>query len=208
MRTAIAIAFGALLAGCASNARRPESGAAAVRPESARPAVDDELSPERAELAQRFRDIVLTDQTGKRVRLFEDLVKGRVVVLNFMFVTCTGSCPRNTGNLVEVQRLLNGGVQFVSISLDAENDTPEVLAEYARAHGVGPGWSFLTGDKDEIDALRKSLGFYDPDPVVDADRTQHAGTVLYGNERIGRWSHMPALLSPEFIAAGVRRVML
>lgn len=107
---------------------------------------------------------------------------------------------------MKVQKLLGEGVSFVSITLDAEHDTPEVLHAYAVAHGVGPGWSFLTGDKDEIDALRRSLGFYDPDPVIDADRTQHAGTFVYGNERLGRWSHMPALVSPEFIAAAVRRV--
>lgn len=197
-------ACAALVAACAARGPLPVT---ATRATAAVPVDKAGLPPERAEVAPRFLDIALTDQAGQRVRLFDDLVKGQVVVLNFMFTTCNGVCPRNTANLVRVQKLLGGGVRFISITLDAERDSPAVLAEYARAQGVGPGWSFLTGDKDQIEALRKSLGFYDPDPAVDADRTQHAGTVLYGNERLVRWSHMPALLSPEFIAAGVRRVI-
>ena len=171
------------------------------------PVGDAGFSPERANIAPRFLDIELTDQDGHRVRLFDDLVKEQVVVLNFMYVTCSSACPRNTSNLAKVQKLVGGGVRFISITLDAERDSPEVLAEYARAHRAGPGWSFLTGDKRQIEALRKSLGFYDPDPAIDADRTQHAGIVLYGNERLSRWSHMPALLSPEFMAAAVGRVI-
>lgn len=168
---------------------------------------DAGLSAERAGIARRFRGIVLRDEAGRRVNLFDDLVRDRVVVINFMYATCTGTCPGTSANLAKVQELLGDEACFVSISLDPERDTPPVLAEYAQRYGARPGWSFLTGDKREIEALRRSLGFFDPDPVVDADRSQHAGILLYGNEPIVRWAHMPSLAPPEQIAAAVRRVM-
>ncbi len=192
-----------LLASCVSSRIPPPSAERTLAPvESAEP-----LS-EREAVARRFEDIVLTDQTGRRVRLYEDLVRDQVVVINFMYATCTGSCPGTSANLAKVQRLLDdSGVRFVSISLDPEQDDPNVLAEYARVYGAQPGWHFLTGEKGAIESLRRSLGFYDPDPEVDADRSQHAGICLYGNEPLGRWCHMPSLASPDSIASAVRRVM-
>lgn len=97
-------------------------------------------------------------------------------------------------------------VQIVSFSLDPEHDTPAAFAEYAESYGVEGAWSFLTGTPAELDALRRRLGFYDLDPAVDADRTQHAGYVLIGNEPRARWMHLPLNVAPEQIADAVRRV--
>lgn len=98
-------------------------------------------------------------------------------------------------------------VHFYSITLDAEIDTPEALAEYAEAYGVGPGWTFLTGDPDEIDELRHKLGAYDPDPVVDADKTQHAGIVVFGNEPKGRWCGLPARMRTASLVRYIDRLI-
>jgi protein SCO1/2 len=94
-----------------------------------------------------------------------------------------------------------------SISLDPRKDTPAVLKEYTEAYGVKRGWSFLTGKPAEIDLLRRKLGIYDPDPVIDADKTQHAALLTFGNERIGAWGAMPVLLKPARIVESVLRVM-
>lgn len=100
-----------------------------------------------------------------------------------------------------------GDLDFVSISLDPEVDRPEVLAEYAERYEVGSGWTFYTGDLKEITELRHRLGAFDPDPLVDADRTQHAAVLVLANEAKGRWCAVPGLTTPTAIARAVRRVM-
>jgi len=98
-------------------------------------------------------------------------------------------------------------LHIYSISLDSEVDTPERLKAYAERYDVGPGWTFFTGDPAEIDELRHSLGAFDPDPVVDADKTQHSGLLVFGNEPRGRWCALPGQLPPEAIARTLRRTM-
>jgi protein SCO1/2 len=86
-----------------------------------------------------------------------------------------------------------------SITLDPEFDTPSILQDYASFHKVKPGWQFLTGEKDDIETLRRKLGFVDPDARRDADRSNHAGVLVYGNEAIDRWAACPANARPENI---------
>lgn len=88
-------------------------------------------------------------------------------------------------------------MRFLSLTLDPETDTPEVLDDYAREAGTGPEWLFLTGKLEDIESIRFRLGIYDPDPVVDRDRTQHSGLVVLGNEPTRRWLALPALAPPE-----------
>jgi protein SCO1/2 len=103
----------------------------------------------------------LIDQDGERVRL-EDL-RGRAVLLDFIFTHCPGPCPILTGVHVAIQRMLPDDqrerVHFVSISLDPERDRPEVLRAYAKARGADlSGWSFLTGSAEEIDPVLAAYG--------------------------------------------------
>ena len=112
---------------------------------------------------------------------------------------------------MQVQELLGErlgrDIQLYSISLDGEVDTPEVLTRYAEAYDTGPGWTFLTGDPDEITELRHKLGAYDPDPVVDADKTQHAGILVFGHEPKGRWCGLPGLMRARSLARNIERLI-
>jgi protein SCO1/2 len=150
-----------------------------------------------------FPDFVLQTHDGKNVRFYEDLLKGKVVLINFFYAKCEKFCPPQTMNLVKVQNLLGDrlgrDVFMYSLTLKPEVDTPEVLREYAQEHGAKPGWRFLTGKPEEIDILRRKLGFRDPDPIVDKDTSSHVGVVLYGNETRNMWSACPALTKPEEI---------
>ena len=83
---------------------------------------------------------------------------------------------------------------MLSLTLDPKVDTPAVLARYAGVYEAKPGWLSLTGKYAQIELLRHKLGIYDPDPVIDADKTQHAGILTYGNERTGQWAAIPAWL--------------
>jgi len=168
------------------------------------------VDPVASRLTGRFPDVVLTDQDGQRVRFYSDLVRGHVVLVNFMYTTCTRKCPRVSSNLVAVQDALGPrlgqDVLMLSVSLDPARDTPPALAGYAAVLGAKPGWRFLTGTEDDVQLVRRRLGVTDPDPVIDADRTQHAGIVVYGNDATGRWSAVPGLMRPQLIADAVLRV--
>ncbi len=150
-------------------------------------------------------NVRLVTQDKRRVRFYSDLVRGnRIVLINFMYAQCSEICPGMTANLVEVQRVLGKRVGrdvfMYSISLLPEQDGPEVLAAYAQGLGVGPGWTFLTGQGPDIETLRRALGYADPNLDVDRDITQHIGMLRIGNDALGRWMACPALARPSQIA--------
>ena len=158
-----------------------------------------------------FTNVEVKTQDGRTLRFYDDVLKGKIVLINFFFTDCDAVCPLMTENLARVQELLGDRVGkdifMVSISLQPERDTPEVLAAYAKTYGVGPGWLFLTGKRDDIELLRHRLGFVDSDPVEDADPEQHIGTVRITNEPMHRWAMSPALVNPPALVRTVKRVI-
>jgi len=154
----------------------------------------------------RFPDVPLVTHEGRNVRFYSDLIKGRTVFLNFLYTVCTAEaiCPLATANLVEVQKILGPRVGrdvfLYSLTLDPKNDTPRVLGSYAKAFGVKPGWTFLTGEKEDIERLRRNLGYVNLDPVKDRDPSQHSGMLRYGIEPLELWGGCPILSRPEVIA--------
>jgi protein SCO1/2 len=158
-----------------------------------------------------FTNVEVTTQEGRTLRFYDDVMKGKILLINFFYTDCDAICPLMTENLVQLQELLGPRVgdeiRMVSITLQPEHDTPEVMAAYAKTYGVGPGWMFLTGKKDDIELLRHRLGFFDIDPVVDADPEQHIGTVRIANEPMHRWMMSPALVSPAALVRAVNRVV-
>jgi protein SCO1/2 len=158
----------------------------------------------RDEIARRLPNVEFRTQDNRRVRFYDDLIKGKKVLINFMYTECNGICPRSTSNLVKVQEAfgdrMGRDVFFLSISLTPERDTPEKLKAYAREQGAGDGWYFLTGSIDDVDRVRRALGVYD-----NADISQHTGILMYGNEPEGKWGATSTLASAEQIAWSVTR---
>jgi protein SCO1/2 len=168
------------------------------------------VSP-REEIRERFLpNVSLTTHEGKKVRFYDDLVKDKIVVINMMYASCEGVCPRITSNLQQVQKFLGDRVGrdifFYSITLKPEADTPAVLKEHVAMHKIKPGWLFLTGAPSDIETLRRKLGFVDPDPKVDADKSNHIGNVRYGNEALMLWAACPGLSKAEAIAESIKWV--
>ncbi|TKB72864.1 MAG: SCO family protein [Nitrospira sp.] len=157
-----------------------------------------------------FPNILLRTQDDTPVRFYDDLVKGKTVLVNFIYTSCRTSCSPTTANLARVHKLLGDRVGrdlfLLSISLDPVVDQPKKLKEYAARFGQFRGWYFLTGNEAEIDDLRRKMGAYDLDPVIDADKTQHAGIVIVGNETTNRWSSLPTLMDYRQIAQTVLRI--
>jgi protein SCO1 len=170
-----------------------------------------EIKTPRERLAERsFPNVTLTTHEGKRVKFYDDLLKDKIVIINFMYVKCQGICPGTTANLVKVQKLLGNRVGkdifMYSITLKPEEDTPEKLAAYAKAYKVGPGWQFLTGNPQDVELLRQKLGFIDRDPVRDANKSNHIGMLRWGNEPHTLWAGCPGSLAPGKIVKEISLV--
>ena len=82
-----------------------------------------------------FPNVELTTQDGKKVRFYDDLIKGKVVAIELIYTTCKYNCPLETARLVQLQKLLGDrmgkDIFFISITIDPAHDTPEVLKAYA-----------------------------------------------------------------------------
>jgi protein SCO1/2 len=186
----------------------PFAGALVARGETPAPKSVVNGTSARERLRERhFPNLLLTTHEGKKVRFYDDLLRDKIVLINFMYAKCDGVCPGITANLAKVQKLLGGRVGrdvfMYSFTLKPEHDTPEVLKEYAEAYHVKKGWSFLTGSPADMELLRRKLGFTDPDPALDADKSSHIGNVRYGNEPLQRWGSCPGLSKASWIAESI-----
>lgn len=155
--------------------------------------------------ANYFPNIPLVNQDGRQVRFFDDLIKGKVVAINFIFTGCSAACSMETARLRHVQEMLGDRVGkdifFLSISIDPDNDTPEALKAYAEKFDVGPGWSFLTGKADDILKLRQRLGVYMPPEKSKAlGPLDHDISLVIGNQATGRWMKASPMENPKLLA--------
>ncbi|MFP3940026.1 MAG: SCO family protein, partial [Thermoanaerobaculia bacterium] len=150
-----------------------------------------------------FPDVELITHEGERLRFFEDMVEDRVVAINFIYTTCPDACPMETARLREVADLLGDrmgkDVFFYSITIDPENDTPEVLAEHVENWQVGPGWKFLTGEEEDIVLLRRKLGIY-IEEIQAEDSNDHNLTLIIGNQSTGQWIKRSPYENPHVLA--------
>jgi protein SCO1/2 len=157
--------------------------------------------------ARYFPNFELTTQESKKVRFYDDLIKDKIVVINFMYAQCEGICVPVTQNLKRVQNLLGKRVGrdifMYSITLKPEEDTPEKLKHYVQMHKLKPGWTFLTGKSDEIALLRRKLGFSDAKAKLDKDVTNHIGMIRYGNEARQWWAMCPGQANPPWIVESI-----
>lgn len=110
-------------------------------------------------------------------------------------------------NLSRVQELFGDHVGrdvVMLISIDPRVDTPAVLKKYAAPFHPRSGWYFLTRQKTNIDQIRWKLGVYDSD----ADKANHTGVLIYGNETLGTWTATHVMLKPQFIVKSVSRLII
>jgi cytochrome oxidase Cu insertion factor (SCO1/SenC/PrrC family) len=164
-------------------------------------------SAEPKEAAARlvFTDRTLVTQDGEKVSFFSDVLKDRVVLINFIFTHCPDACPLQTAKMSEVQRLLAASddprLRLVSISVDPERDRPEVLKAYASQFDAGPHWLFLTGEKANVDHVLRRLGQLASAP------SSHTTLFIAGNVRTGRWIKLHPDAAPGTIADHLRELL-
>lgn len=151
-----------------------------------------------------FKGVQLVDQDGQTVDLYE-VMKGRTIVVNSFFTTCTSSCPIMSGTLGAVQarfrERMGKDLVLASISVDPEHDTPAALKLYAQHVKAAPGWLFLTGSREQVERALGKLG----QSVV--SREEHYNVMIVGNDRTGLWKKAFALAKPEDVVAIVGSVL-
>lgn len=159
-------------------------------------------APEKAETEAldglQIPDAPLVDQDGRAVHFYTDLVKDRVVAVNFIFTTCTTICPPMGANFARLRKLLGDragqDVHLISVSVDPATDTPERLKAWSQKFGAGPGWTLVTGDRDEVVRLLKALGAFTP------NLNDHSPLVLLGNDARHQWTRASGLAAPARLA--------
>ena len=150
--------------------------------------------------AKYFPDVTLTNHRGEKVKFFEDLIKDKVVAINFIYTSCPDTCPLETAQLIKVQNILNDrigkDVFIYSISIDPDVDTPEVLKKYREKFGAK--WDFFTGNELDIIKLRKKLGLYIEE--IQDGSNNHNVSMIIGNQKTGRWMKRSPFENPHVLA--------
>ncbi len=179
-------------------------GSLSVAAQTGNPAKPEQTAAE-SPAHKYFTDVVLLNQNGERMRLYSDLLQGKVVIINSFFATCQGSCLPMNRNLEKAQEALGDhigkDVFIISISVDPAVDTPASLKEYAKKLHARPGWYFLTGDKQNVDFALHKLGQY-----VN-DKQDHLNIFIIGNERTGLWKKAFGLARSDELVKVVESVL-
>ena len=152
-----------------------------------------------------FTDVTLINQYGQPMRLYSDLLKGRVVVVNAFFTSCQDTCPVMARSLAAIQDWLGDrlgkDVYLISMSVDPETDTPNRLKEYAERFKAKPGWFFLTGKKENMDLALQKLGQYV------SVKEDHLNIMIVGKESTGLWKKAMGLAKPADLFKVVESVV-
>jgi protein SCO1/2 len=152
-----------------------------------------------------FTDTILVNQDGKELRFYSDLLKGRVVIINTFFTSCTSVCPPMTRTLERIQEWLGDrmgkDVFILSLSVDPLVDTPPKLKVFADSYHAKPGWHFLAGSKENVQLVLRKIGQF-----VEA-RDNHSTVLILGNERTGLWKKAFGLAKASDLIGVVESVL-
>lgn len=113
-------------------------------------------------------EVTLINQDRERIKLVEILNSDKPVMLDFIYGTCTTICPVLSAGFSNMQRKLgpdSDQVRMISISIDPEHDTPEVMKEYLARYRAKPGWDFLTGSREDVDKVMHAFDAYVQDKM-------------------------------------------
>jgi len=156
------------------------------------------------DIRPQIPDTLLTDQDGNKHHFYNDLIKGKTVLINAVYTSCAGVCPIQTAVFSKVQSLLGDRVgrdiQIISVTLDPVTDTPARLKEFSERFDVGPGWVFLTGTKQEVTEVLQAMDLYSPVPA------QHTPIAAIGHEPGAVWMKVINVTAPTDIVGRMQRI--
>jgi len=150
-------------------------------------------------------DVEVLDQDGNALHFYTDLIKDKTVAINFIFTNCTTICPPLAATFARLQKEMGDkvghDVHLISISVDPLTDTPERLKAWGAKFKAAPGWTFVTGEKQEIDKLLNALG------AAVSKREDHTPALIIGNDSKGVWTRTYGLAKISQITGVIQNVM-
>jgi protein SCO1/2 len=155
--------------------------------------------------ANYFPNLPVVTQEGKILRFYDDVIKDKIVVVNFIYTNCSDLCPIQTARLAQVKDKLGDAlgrdVFFVSMSVDPEHDTPEMLKAFADAFGASaPGWLFLTGRPEDVKLINSKFG----DRSGERNLSDHRNEIMIGNVAVGNWERDSSFADIDRIVVTIR----
>jgi protein SCO1/2 len=163
--------------------------------------------PEYKRTTERYEapDVVLINQNGKKVRLKDLLKSDKPVLLDFIYGTCTTICPVLSAGYTNLQNKLGpqvNNVRLVSISIDPEHDTPEVMLAYLKRYRAKPGWDFLTGNREDINKVMRAFDAYVPNKMA------HYPLTLLKSPFQDKWVRVYGLISTSELMAEYGKLLV
>ena len=170
---------------------------------AAAPRLTDPSRPPRNKMM--IPDVEVLDQYGNELHFYTDLIKDKTVAINFIFTNCTTICPPLAATFARLQKEMGErvgkDVHLISISVDPLTDTPERLKAWGAKFKAGPGWTFVTGEKQEMDKLLNALG------AAVSKREDHTPSMIIGNDSKGVWTRTYGLAKINQIMGVIQNVM-
>jgi cytochrome oxidase Cu insertion factor (SCO1/SenC/PrrC family) len=156
--------------------------------------------------ANYFPNVPVIDQNGRTLNFYDDVIKGKIVVISFIYTSCQDICPLTTARMAQLADKLGEDVMgrdlfFISMSVDPENDTPERMKAFADAFDVGPGWLFLTGKEADIRAINYKLG-----DRSDRNLSDHRNEIVLGNDAGGYWQRASVFGDLDSLVISIRQM--
>lgn len=149
----------------------------------------------------RLADVTLLDQNGRRLHLRRDVAGDRIVVASFVFTSCSSVCPAISGVFSQLQDMLEPRlpreVVLLSLTVDPLTDTPDRLRPLAQRHASGPGWLWLTGRVNDVEAALKGFGAYATRP------DEHIPMAVVGDPRTQQWERFMGMPSARDLSRSV-----
>lgn len=151
-----------------------------------------------------FPNLPVVDQDGRALKFYDDLIKDKIVVVMFIYTSCTDICPLTTARMTQIEDKLGGAVGrdifIVSLTVDPETDTPERLKAFSKAFDTGPGWTFVTGKPADIRAINHRLG--ERSKVL----SEHRNEIVLGNDMTGEWQRDNVLGDLDRVVMSIREM--
>jgi len=132
-----------------------------------------------------FPNLPVVNQNGETLKFYDDLIKDKIVIVMFIYTSCTDICPLTTARMTLIEDKLGPAIGrdifIVSMTVDPEVDTPEKLKAYSKSFATGPGWTFVTGKPEDIRAINYRLG--ERSKIL----SDHRNEIVLGNDVTGEW---------------------
>jgi protein SCO1/2 len=147
----------------------------------------------------KMQDVSVTDQDGIKKNIYTDMIKDKIVAINFIYTTCKHVCVpmsavfSGVSNLIKLKKNNKNNFKLISITLDPKTDTPKKLKVFLKTYGNHSDWSLVSGDSNMIKKLLIEAGVKEEIPLG------HTPFTIIGNPATNSWKKIEGIVKPDII---------